>query len=162
MAHYFGSLYFRGTLEMVQCATTMVHSTIDGTLHGKLVNHTFDFENGSLVLLFSPPCPPICPKISPKFPQNLECTKKMLLAHWFGNVPQMIFSYFWVKTKIWKFLLRWSQSEPKWHRKNYGVPKKFYWPIGLEMSHKWFWATFERKLKFEHFSQVKSECAKMT
>ena len=78
MAHYFGSLYFCGTLEMVQCATTMVHSTIDGTLHGKLVNHTFDFENRSLVLLFSPPCPPICPKISPKCPQNLECTKKNL------------------------------------------------------------------------------------
>ena len=27
----------------------------------------------------------------------------------------------------------------------------FYWPIGLEMFNKWFWATFERKLKFEHF-----------
>ena len=36
-------------------------------------------------------------------------------------------------------------------RKNDGVPKNVYWPIGLKMFHKWFWATFERKLKFEHF-----------
>ena len=28
----------------------------------------------------------------------------------------------------------------------------FNWPIGLEMFHKWFWATFERKLKFENFA----------
>ena len=27
----------------------------------------------------------------------------MLLAHWFGNVLQMILSYFWAKTKIWTF-----------------------------------------------------------
>ena len=49
--------------------------------------------------------------------ENIMAYKKNLLAHWFqfGNVLQMILSYFWVKTKIWTFLPRWSQSAPKWH-----------------------------------------------
>ena len=82
--------------------------------------------------------------------EKLWRTKRFLLAHWFGNVPQIILSYFWAKTKIWKFCpgeVRVRQND----RKNYGVPKNVYWPIGLKMFHKWFWATFERKLKFEHF-----------
>ena len=83
--------------------------------------------------------------------KKLWRTKRFLLAHWFGNVPQIIVSYFWAKTKIWKFCpgeVRVRQND----RKNYGVPKMFNWPIGLEMFHKWFWATFERKLKFENFA----------
>ena len=82
--------------------------------------------------------------------KKLWRTKRFLLAHWFGNVPQIIVNYFWAKTKIWKFCpgeVRVRQND----RKNDGVPKNVYWPIGLKMFHKWFWATFERKLKFQHF-----------
>ena len=82
--------------------------------------------------------------------KKLWRTKRFLLAHWFGNVPKIILSYFWAKTKIWTFCpgeVRVRQND----RKNYGVPKNVYWPIGLKMFHKWFWATFERKLKFEYF-----------
>ena len=63
----------------------------------------------------------------------------------------MILNYFWAKSKFWKFLPRWSQSAPKWHRKISSAPKLFYWPIGLEMFHTWFWTTFERKVNFENF-----------
>ena len=86
---------------------------------------------------------------APKWQKKWWHTKNVLLAHWFGKVKQMILSYFWAKTKIWTFLprVRVRQND----RKNDGVPKNVYWPIGLKMFHKWFWATFERKLKFEHF-----------
>ena len=35
--------------------------------------------------------------------KKLWRTKRFLLAHWFRNVSQMILSYIWAKTKIWKF-----------------------------------------------------------
>ena len=56
--------------------------------------------------------------------KKLWRTKKFLLAHWFGNVLQLILSYFWAKTKIWTFLPRWSQSAPKWHTLFHVVPTR--------------------------------------
>ena len=96
--------------------------------------------------------------------EKIMAYQNFLLAHWFGNVLQMILSYFWAKTKIWTFFpgeVRVRQNDIEKIMAYQKILLAHRFGNVLQMILSYFWAK-TKIWTFFIFSQVKSECAKMT